>query len=71
MLQTIPTSNLSRAEMKNIMGGVAPAASEWNCGGTFVCWYGLTNPAGSCGFSTCDYAGGCEPAEIGCGGGAS
>lgn len=60
---------LSRNDMKKIQGGMAPAASEWNCGGAEVCWGGLANPASACGYTSCTYIGSCSPTQVSCSGG--
>ena len=64
---------LSRTDMKNIIGGVAPAGELWNCtspsGGTIqICHSGTANPGPDCGLS-CDFSGGyCGSNYNGCGG---
>ena len=64
---------LSRTDMKEIMGGVAPAGELWVCtppgpGGSSiqVCHPGTANPGPDCGLD-CDFAGYCGSNYNGCG----
>jgi len=77
MIRSVKTFGipLSRNEMKQLSGGLAPAASQYSCnnGGTssnvLVCVGGGASPTSTCGFISCSYVGTCTPPEETCGAG--
>ncbi|MFT3822819.1 MAG: hypothetical protein QM731_02820 [Chitinophagaceae bacterium] len=65
---------LSRNDMKQLSGGLLPAAQMYWCAKgapytySLICVGGGVNPVESCGgFILCDYAGICSPSEETCG----